>query len=83
MVPSQLRIIYRAAAGRYRLRRVEGDGKWLNFLTNNAGKKGRTTNAKAVHPRAPPFSLSEWFGMSDSAASLGVIYIYTASDNSI
>ena len=66
MVPSQLRITYRAAAGRYRLRRVEGDGKWLNFLTNNAGKQGRTTNGKAVHPPVPPLRLNEWSETSDS-----------------
>jgi len=57
---SHVRIIYRAAAGRYRRRRAESDGKWPNFLINNVDKQAHIINGKAVYPQMPPIRLDEW-----------------------
>lgn len=52
--------IYRAAAGRYRRRKVESDGKWPNFLINNVDRQAHIINGKAVFPRAPLIRLDAW-----------------------
>ena len=57
---SHVRIIYRAAAGRFRPRRAENDGKWPNFCINNVDKQAHIINGKAVYPQAPPIRLNEW-----------------------
>ena len=57
---SHVRIIYRAAAGRFRPRRAENDGKWPNFCINNVYKQAHIINGKAVYPQAPPIRLNEW-----------------------
>ena len=57
---SHVKITYRAAAGRYRLRRAENDGKWPNFCINNVDKQAHIINGKAVFPQAPPIRLNGW-----------------------
>jgi hypothetical protein len=67
--------IYRAAAGQYRQRRVENDGKWPNFLINNADQQAHIINGKAVFPRAPLIHLDEWSDLQTQARPAPPRYI--------
>ena len=60
---SRVKIIYRAAAGRFHRRTVDLSGKWPNLLLNNVDKQVHIINGKAVFPQMAPIPLNDWQGL--------------------
>ena len=57
MEASRVKIISRAAAALYRLRKGELSGNWLNFLLNNADRHVHTLIGKAISPQITPMRM--------------------------